>query len=271
MLDVEHDLARCATMLDFWERAARAFRGDGTRQAADAGGIVVPFAAYVGEIAAHARPLDDAQRATVTRLNALLTSYEFLLWFDTRAGYQDTGPYPLPDGRSMLLRQFLRLGVSDFPWSEEVASDMPYDTVLLAFVLDGVEFTVSDFGTAVTVPGDYLPHVADFAAFSVTDGKITPIDGGATAALIDAAKDAQRRQYRLIAAMERQQKIDAGAYVYFTFLRAFADAAGVADRIDWTVPKASTDLYPVLSLIDGAPSVPPLDDPGLYYTPLGNA
>ena len=45
------------------------------------------------------RPVDGGRLARVTRLNALLTSYLFLLWFDTRSGYQDTGPYALDDGR----------------------------------------------------------------------------------------------------------------------------------------------------------------------------
>ena len=50
--------------------------------------------------------------------------------------------------------------------------------------------------------------------------------------------------------MERRAKIDAGAYVYFTFLRPFAELAGV--DLDWTVPRDSMDLYPLLELIDGA-------------------
>ena len=50
--------------------------------------------------------------------------------------------------------------------------------------------------------------------------------------------------------MERREKIDAGAYVYFTFLRPFAELAGV--ELDWTVPRDSLDLYPFLELIDGA-------------------
>ena len=64
-------------------------------------------------------------KASISRLNALLTSYLFLLWFDTRSGYQDTGPYELPDGRVVLLRAYNRLGVSHFPWSSEVSAAMP--------------------------------------------------------------------------------------------------------------------------------------------------
>ena len=50
---------------------------------------------------------------------------------------------------------------------------------------------------------------------------------------------ARRRSahYRNIAAMDRDEKIRCGAYVYFSFLRPFALAAGVADDLDWTVPR----------------------------------
>ncbi len=61
-----------------------------------------------------------ARTVGISRLNALLTSYLFLLWFDTRSGYQDTGPYALGDGRVLLLRRYNRLGVSHFPWSAAV-------------------------------------------------------------------------------------------------------------------------------------------------------
>jgi hypothetical protein len=73
----------------------------------------------------------------------------------------------------------------------------------------------------------------------------------------------------MIAGMERSAKIDAGAYVYFTFLRPFAEHAGVA--LDWTTPLASLDLYPFLSLIDGSATPPPdapVDTPETYYAPL---
>ena len=69
--------------------------------------------------------------------------------------------------------------------------------------------------------------------------------------------------------MERNTKIDNGAYVYFTFLRPFAEAAGV--ELDWTVPRDSLDLYPFLSLIDGSiepPADGPVETPENYYAPL---
>ena len=43
------------------------------------------------------------------------------------------------------------------------------------------------------------------------------------------------------------EKIRCGAYVYFTFLRPFAEVAGVADDLDWTVPRDLPE--PVVELI----------------------
>jgi hypothetical protein len=268
LLDPETDLATMAPILDFWQRAAGAYRfGDGTYQAWDAGGIATPYRDHVDDIFRGCAPVRDASHlARITRLNALLTSYLFLLWFDTRSGYQDTGPYELSGGRVMLLRSFGRLGVSHFPWSARVSGEMPYQDVLGAFVLEGVDLKVTDFGTSVTQPEDYLPHVVEFGLFDIASGGLVPIDDAGLDSLAAAAKAATKQLYRQIAAMDRRAKIDAGAYVYFTFLRPFADLAGV--ELDWTVPRDSLDLYPFLELIDGSAPAPVDQTPETYYAPI---
>jgi hypothetical protein len=267
MLDFEADVTRTAIVFDFWKRAATAFRADGTVQAADAGGVVTPYTDYVDAIVAACVPVrDDEHRARLSRLNALLTSYLFLLYFDTRAGYQDTGPYRLADGRRLLLRSFNRFGPSDFAWSEAVASELPYSTVVAAFVLDGVDLHVTDFGTAVTEPADYLDRLVAFGLFDPTSGNPVPIPETDALALGDSVKRAQRQLYRNIASMTRREKLDAGAYVYFSFLRPFAEQAGIADQLDWTVPRDSLDLYPLLELFETTPEI--TTDPTLYYPPI---
>jgi hypothetical protein len=271
LVDAADDERRLGTIFEFWSRAAGAYRfDDGTYQASDADGAATPYRAYADKVAALCEPVvNDEQRATITRLNALLTSYLFLLWFDTRSGFQDTGPYPLSDGRTLLLRAYNRLGVSHFPWSAEVSAAMPYGEVLGAFVLRDARLRVTDFGTSLTQPEDYWPLVDAFAFFDVSSGSLIPIEGAKRDALANAAKSAQNQLYRKIAGMERRAKIDAGAYVYFTFLRPFAELAGV--EVDWTVPRDSTDLYPFLELVDGAIAPPPdapVETPETYYLPL---
>jgi hypothetical protein len=271
LVDPADDERRLATIFDFWERAAGAYRfGDGTHQASDTNGTATPYRALAQEIAAACAPVERAeQRVAASRLNALLTSYLFLLWFDTRSGFQDTGPYVLPDGRVLLLRAYNRLGVSHFPWSAEVSAGLPHHDVLGAFVLRDTALRVTDFGTSLTQPDDYWPNVEAFAFFDVTAGAFVPLAAEQRDALALAAKAAQKQLYRKIAGMERRAKIDAGAYVYFTFLRPFAELAGV--DADWTVPRDSTDLYPFLELVDGAMTPPPdapVETPETYYLPL---
>src|SRR4029079_17155716 len=199
MIDHEEDARRMAVVFDFWDRAARAYRfDDGSRQAWDTDGTATPYRDHVRSIVERCSPVDDERLAHATRLNALLTSYLFLLWFDTRSGYQDTGPYRLDDGRVLLLRAFNALGPSHFPWSAAVASEMPYSDVLAAFVLDGVELSVTDFGTSVTDPQDYLARVVEFGLFDVGTGTPEPIGADDADALAAAAKAAQRGLYRTI-------------------------------------------------------------------------
>lgn len=264
MLDFEADVVRTGVVLDFWKRAAAAYRVDGTHQCWDTGGINTPYAAEVDRLLAGCTPIRDGEHRTkIQRLNALLTSYLFLLYFDTRAGYQDTGPYELADGRTLLVRTFNKFGPSDFPWSGEVASDLPHRWVTAAFVLEGVELRVTDWGTSVTEPDDYLPHVTEVGLFDSEGGRLEPIDEAGADDLAAAVKAAQKRLYRLIAGMERRDKIDAGAYVYFSFVRPFAEMAGIGgDQLDWTVPRDSLDLYPILETIEAAPE---LTDEGPYY------
>ncbi len=269
LLDADSDLETMATILDFWSRAAAAFRSDGHLQAWDAGSTVPRYPAeVVDEVVAATGPLDDGSRSSLQRLSGTLTSFLFLLYFDTRSGYQDTGPYPLPDGRTLMVRDFNRFGPGHFPWSHGVCERLGRSDLALAFVLDGVSFTVDDWGTSRTDPVDYMARTVAAGVIDTSGGRIEPVPREEWAPIAAAAKDAQRRLYRRIAAMDRKQKIDAGAYVYFTFLRPFAEVAGVADDLDWSVPRDSGDLYDVLSGIDSVPDVS-TDDPLPYYWPVG--
>jgi hypothetical protein len=270
LIDPAVDLATLDAIFGFWEPAAAAFRGDGHLQAWDAGFVVPRYGAdVVAELRAGTTPVEnDAARATLSKLNAALTSYLFLLYFDTRAGYQDTGPYPLPGGRTLLVRDFNEMAVSHFPWSAAVGAGLPHANLTVALVLDGVDVKVNDWGTTVTDPVDYLNHVVAAGFFDSTGGTLTPIPVTELDDLRASVKRTQKDLYRLIAAMSRKEKIDAGAYVYFTFLRPFARVAGVEDDLDWTVPRDSLDLYDALSTIDKLPDSTAVDPDVPYYTPL---
>ena len=239
------DPAPAATVLDFWERAAAGLPGrrhppglgHGHGHALRRGRSSTPCSPA-------STPVDDDD--TGPRSSASTprwSNYLFLLYFDTRAGYGDTGPYRArTTGRSLLVRDFYRLGQSDFPWSS-VAKDVPYHHLTAALVLDGVDCTITDFGTSNHTPEDYLDHLVGFGLYT-TDGRPT---GRARAR--SPPRRARRRSWPRSATAQSAsttgtsrrwtatRRSAAGAYVYFSFLRPFAEMAGVADELDWTVPR----------------------------------
>jgi hypothetical protein len=152
-----------------------------------------------------------------------------------------------------------------------VCADVPYTDLTASFVLEGGSFRVTDFGTSFNDPEDYLDRVVGFALHT-TDGcapgevRAVPLDE--LDGIVAAVRAAQSTHYRRIAAMDRMEKIRCGAYVYFTFLRPFAEVAGVVDDLDWTVPRDLPD--PVVELIAamvGDNAAPPDTDDGAYYAP----
>ena len=122
-------------------------------------------------------------------------------------------------------------------------------------MLDGVDFTITDFGTAKTDPEDYLDHLVGFGLFttdtpdrSLAPGRPRP----ARRRSWPRSAPAQSAHYRAIAAMDRDEKIRCGAYVYFSFLKQFADEAGVGDELDWSVPRdLPPEWYAFFSAMEG--------------------
>ena len=99
------------------------------------------------------------------------------------------------------------------------------------------------------------------------DRTLRPVPTSEWDALLAAVRKAQADHYRQVAAMSRRQKIDAGAYVYFSFLRPFAEVAGVADDLDWTVPRDTVGpLYDALEPFTGEGAS--MEEDGPYYSPL---
>jgi len=272
-------LSRMHAVLDFWARTSRAYRGGDHLQAADVGDRVdVLSGDTVDALVAMATPVDAERRDRIRRANATLVNHLFLLYFDTRVGHADSGPYPLPDGRTAIVRDYHRLAESDLAWSS-VATGVPYSNLTAVLVLDAeVDLRVTDFGTTVSTPEDYLEHLVGFGV-GTTDGSgpggrprldvPRPLSDDEFLRTATEAKKAQRRHYRDIVGMDRDERIACGVYVYFTFLRPFAELAGVADEIDWSCPRDTpADLYPLVTADVEHPAVDPEADPFPPYARL---
>jgi len=109
-----------------------------------------------------------------------------------------------------------------------------------------------------------------FTTDGLPPGELRPVPLDELAGVAAACRATERTLYRRIARMDTMEMVACGAEVYFTFLRPFAEAAGVADRIDWTVPR-DLPAHMIDLLVAAGESVSetalPDERPETYYLP----
>lgn len=253
------------TVVDFWRRLTLAHRGDGTLDYRDAGftNRYLPADA-VERLAGSTTPLDPGAAKALKRLNATASGYAFLYFCDSRVGICDSGPYPRPDGRALIVRDYLSLGRSAwaYPWAEGL--EPPYDALTLVLGYDPAAFSsfeINDWGTTFTEPDQLLAAVTEAAVVGHRpDGGRRVLDPAEWAEVTTELSRAHLELYQRFAEMDRQERIMSATRMYTSGLRPFAAVAGVTDRVDWSMSPDTLALYP-----------DPLDDDGQAGAIFGTA
>jgi hypothetical protein len=248
---------RLRTVMRFWRGTAEAWRGDGFSTAYAAGDVVRPYPrAVTDDLAGAAVGLtgDDARRR-FRRSIATLVQHLFLVNMECRIGMGDSGPYPLPRERTLIVRELSGLSAGWLPWTD-VAADVPTSDLVLALVYGpGVQHHVTDSATTFSVPEDPFPLLEAVALFASDGaGALTPLAIDALDPIVAAVEAAQRALYRRVVAWTWDRKVAAGALVYFAMIRPWAVAAGVDGAVDWTMPLAAVDVLPSLRASGAGPS-----------------
>lgn len=180
---------------------------------------------------------DEATRSAFQRFNGSAELMGFLLHFDNRLGLGDSGPYPLPDGGFVLVRD-LFVNEPAFPWSD-AAEGLPYAfTIAMFFDADsGLDTHMTDLSTVFTTPANYLPFVKGVAVYAREkwDSPISELRTLSVQELVELRTTIDSKSsalYARIAAMSKREKIEAGAMVYTAgFALPVARAAGMYDEL----------------------------------------
>lgn len=175
-----------------------------------------------------------------TRFNASAELLAFLDHFDNRLGLGDTGPYELPDGKLMIIRD-LFVNEGAYHWSDVCdAAGVPHCYTLLLVVdpdsmkLD--EIRVNDISTTFTRPKNYVEHIVGGAVF-VRETWDTPMSDVHQVKIddlgerLDGIRQATVGLYGKMARMSRRQLITAGMYTYYVgMIMPHLRAAGTYDK-----------------------------------------
>jgi phosphohistidine swiveling domain-containing protein len=252
-------------VVDFWRRLALALRGNGTLDYKDAGftNRYLP-AAQVEEVTGQSQLLDPAAAKALKRLNATVSGYSFLYFCDSRVGICDSGPYPRPDGRQTIVRDYLSLGPSawGYPWAEKLTP--PYAGLTMALTFDPAVFSsfeINDWGTTFTEPDQLLAAVTEATVIGHhPDGRREVLAPESWPDLTTELSHSHLTLYQQFAGLDRAQRIWAATRMYTSGLRPFAAVAGALDQISWDFSPDTKALYP-----------DPLDDDNVAATIFGTA
>jgi hypothetical protein len=185
----------------------------------------------------------DALHEAAQAFMAAASQYGFLISCESRISLHNSGPYKLADDREMIVRDFMDLAESDFPWLDGVAKDMPYNNLTVTMAVKDCHFyLMDDWGSFESKPeftADKLVGVGLYTSDTLSNG-YAPVAMSSkeelTAcfkSLTDKVKDASNKLWRRVAGWSRDQMMDAGAITYFAIVKDLAHVAGVYDLSDW--------------------------------------
>jgi hypothetical protein len=201
--------------------------------------------------------LDDRElMGTFRQFNAATELLGFLIHWDSRAGMQDSGPYPVPGGGFMIVRDHF-LHETEYAWAS-VADGLPYCvTEAMVFRPDApLEVAINDLGTTFTEPRDYLRHLSGVAVYARERvdspmSELRHVDPAEMAVITKKSSAAMLELYKIIASKDREQKIRDGIVVYTHDMISFhAKAAGVWEQVQpWydDLDELTLAAWPVLS------------------------
>jgi hypothetical protein len=180
---------------------------------------------------------EDYQR--FTGFNATAELLAFFDHYDCRLGLGDTGPYPLPDGRLLIIRD-LFVNERVYHWSD-VCDELPH-CYTLAVVIDpeklGLkEIRVNDISTTFTVPKNYIPAITGGAIFVRQEwdtpmGEVYPLKLTELEPHLEKIRTATVKMYDKTIRMPRRELCTNGIWSYYIdMLLPYLRKAGVWDEV----------------------------------------
>ena len=247
LLRPEDALEDVVYVLDFWKRFMLSWqRNNGHLIAIQAGHRAQIHSERQLQIF-HADMFDceegDELHTAAQNCLATVSQYTFLVSCESRMGQNNMGPYNLGNGREMLVREFVDLSESSYPWLDGVGASVPYNNLVVPMAAEGVHFNrIDDWGSFSAEPefqGNHLKGVGLYTYDMLSDGYI-PIGMDSRESLVKAfdeinegAKEAMANLWKRLAGYSRDQLMDAGAITYYAIAKDLAHIAGCYDPDDW--------------------------------------
>lgn len=158
------------------------------------------------------------------KFNAAAELLAFLDHYDCRLGLGDTGPYELPNGNLLIVRD-LFVNEEAYHWSDVCDQEkLPYCYTLVLEInpqkMNLAEIRVNDISTTFTRPKNYIPYIEAGAVFArekwnTPMSEVYPIKIANLEKHLTNVQNATFKLYGKLSRMTRRQLITNGTYVYY--------------------------------------------------------
>lgn len=242
----EEDPSEYTEVWEWWERVSRAYRNDGQClpfQAADArgstGNLSILDEENVESLVGMQQPVPAAQRRALSQMTGQLQLYCFLAHSEARDSIFCHGPYPLDDGRVLVVREFKelrneycpRVRVDGRPVTVRSENPIPHSELALAMVVRGINFRFDMFGTLYAEPESYLDHVESAALLTGYGTEQHQLDLAEVPGITEAADAAYADMFTEIIQWDDRQKVEVGCYQYVNLMRTMLRQAGREEEL----------------------------------------
>jgi hypothetical protein len=215
-----------ATLMDFWRRFGSAYvdHPDGFLPGETAHRMPILPPESREELLALTRTVISAdERVAIRRMMAVTELYTFIQNGEARVGVFNHGPYPLPGGDSLVVKELVGLRDRFLDWDVE---ERPHvDAVARVMRLCDVSATVDLFGSLVTDPFEFEDRIVAEEVVTVEDGRLRPLGPDELASVAAEAAGAQVRMYEQAAEWSPDYRVAYGADLYASLLVTFTRAA----------------------------------------------
>ncbi len=193
---------------------------------------------------------------TFTKFNATAELLAFFDHYDCRLGLGDTGPYILPDGRILIIRD-LFVNEEVYHWSD-ICADLPH-CYTLALVLDPTkmglqEIRVNDISTTFTQPKNYIPAIIGGAIFvrekwDTPMGEVYELPLSDTEPHLEKIREATVKMYDKTLRMSKRILCTNGIYSYYIdMILPYLRATGLYDEVCakynfWEIDQRVSNYY----------------------------
>jgi hypothetical protein len=247
-------------VVDFWQRACRAYRSDGLALPDQVHGTqpILPRD-DIERLDAQLAPADTAVHQRLRRLAATLELYVFILHGEQRDGLFAHGPYDVGGERQLVVQEFTDLQNDYLPWAQTEARN-PYPQLALVRRTKGLGAHFDLFGGVLWDAADLAPCVEAEGLFTRTDdGSIVALSLDEVERIESCAASAQNELFLKAAEWSPRYKAEYGVHLFanhlYPFFELLPSGQDWGERIRAEFEASAADVLDDLLAGEAVPSI----------------